>query len=870
MLLILVLALPAQSSPEPWWSRTPLARTTPPAASAHPVDAFLLDRLKREGMTPAPEVDRLSLYRRLCFDLTGLPPSPDAARAFAADNRADAVERAIGSLLKSPAHGERMARLWLDVAHYGDTHGYDKDKQRPNAWPYRDWLIRAFNADMPYRDFATYQIAGDMLQGSGPGGVEALGFLAAGPWDFIGHAEVPETKIDGKIARHLDRDDIVTTVTNTFLGITVQCAQCHDHKFDPVTQADYYRLQAVFAAIDRADKPYYADAETEKKARQADAAIADAKARREALTTRERQLLGGETAKIEAEIAGLAKPAPGKDPHFGWHSAISPKADKAEWIQIDLGESQSVAMASLHPCHDDFNGIGAGFGFPVRYSISVGDNPNGTGNSLLADMTAADVPNPGLAPVTHSGTARGRFVRLTVTRLAPRQNDFIAAVAEMRVLDDKGKNLAQGKSVKSSSSIEAPPRWTAVNLTDGIWFGGDPASRERLVELKARLEKLRMEKLPKAFLDEVAEAEAKLAAAEKARKTLPKPALVYAGTVHHGSGAFRGTGPDGGKPRPIHILRRGNIKQPLDEAAPGAIAAFSHAPAMFDIPGDKPEGERRLALARWIAHPDNPLFWRVMVNRVWRWHFGRGLVDTPNDFGRMGELPEHRELLDYLALWLRDNGGSLHKLHRLLLTSAAYRRAAADNPAARAKDPDNRLFWRGNRRKLDAEALRDSMLAVSGTLDTTMHGPPFQDFVITHPEHSPHYEYEKFDHESKSARRRSVYRFIVRSQQQPFMTVLDCADPSQLVDRRNETNSPLQALALLNNDFVLVMAREFATRLDKEGGDTRAKISRGAELALGRLPTPEEASILAGHADRHGLAATCRVIFNLNAFAFVD
>ena len=182
-----------------------------------------------------------------------------AARAFAADNRADAVERAIDSLLKSPAHGERMARLWLDVAHYGDTHGYDKDKQRPNAWPYRDWLIRAFNADMPYRDFATYQIAGDMLQGSGPGGVEALGFLAAGPWDFIGHAEVPETKIDGKIARHLDRDDIVTTVTNTFLGITVQCAQCHDHKFDPVTQAELgvdedgevcYYLQMAILDID--------------------------------------------------------------------------------------------------------------------------------------------------------------------------------------------------------------------------------------------------------------------------------------------------------------------------------------------------------------------------------------------------------------------------------------------------------------------------------------------------------------------------------------------------------------------------------------------------------------------------------------------
>lgn len=870
MFLTLAVAMLAQPNPGAWWSREPLARAIPPRASAHPVDAFLLDRLNREGLTPAPEVDRHSLYRRLSFDLTGLPPSPEAVRAFAADARPDALERAIDSMLKSPAHGERMARLWLDVAHYGDTHGYDKDKPRPNAWPYRDWLIRSFNADMPYRDFVTWQIAGDMVPGSGPGGIEALGFLAAGPWDFIGHAEVPETKVDGRIARHLDRDDIVTAVTNTFLGVTVQCAQCHDHKFDPVTQTDYYRLQAVFAAIDRADKPYYADSGTEKKVAQAESRMAAAKARRDALASRERQLLGPEAARLEADIASMSRPAPGKDPRFGWHSAIRPKAESNEWIQVDLGESKPIAKVALHPCHDDFNNIGAGFGFPVRYSISVGDNPDGTGNSLLADKTAADVANPALATVTHSGGARGRYVRLTVTRLAPRQNDFIAAVSEMRVLDDKGGNLAQGKPTRSSSSIEAPPRWTAANLTDGIWFGGDPASRDRLDELTARLVRLRMTKLSKAFLDEMAVADTELASAESARKALPRPALVYAGTVHNGSGAFRGTGPDGGKPRAIHVLRRGNIQQPSEEVGPGAIASLTHAPAVFDIKADQPEGARRLALARWITHDDNPLFWRVIANRVWRWHFGRGLVETPNDLGRMGDMPAHRELLDHLALWLRDNGGSLHKLHRLLLTSAAYRRSPAETPTARAKDPDNRLFWRGNRRKLDAEALRDAMLAVSGTLDTTMHGPPFQDFVITHPEHSPHYEYDKFDHGSKVARRRSIYRFIVRSQQQPFMTVLDCADPSQLVDRRNETNSPLQALALLNNDFVLVMAREFAARLENEGGDTPKRIARAVELALGRLPTSGEASVLAEHAERHGMPSVCRVIFNLNAFAFVD
>jgi hypothetical protein len=206
----------------------------------------------------------------------------------------------------------------------------------------------------------------------------------------------------------------------------------------------------------------------------------------------------------------------------------------------------------------------------------------------------------------------------------------------------------------------------------------------------------------------------------------------------------------------------------------------------------------------------------------------------------------------------------------LLLTSAAYRRAATDDPEARAKDPDNRLLWRGNRRKLDAESLRDAMLAVSGTLDSTMFGPPFMDFVITHPAHSPHYEYDLFDQADKKARRRSVYRFIVRSQQQPFMTVLDCADPSQLVDRRNETISPLQALALLNNDFVLVMSRELAARVEGESPVAAGRVARAVELALGRPATATESAALEEHARRHGLASACRVIFNMNAFAFAD
>ena len=262
----------AEAQPR-WWSFRPLSRPSLPALSTTdanrvrtPIDAFILAKLREKGLTPSPEADRRTLIRRLTFDLIGLPPTPEEVDTFLADDRPDAYERLADRLLASPQYGERWGRHWLDVVHYGDTHGYDKDKPRPNAWPYRDYVIRAFNADRPYRRFVQEQLAGDVLFPGTADGIEALGFIAAGPWDFIGHAEVPESKIDGQIARHLDRDDMVANTMNTFASLTVQCAQCHNHKFDPIAQEDYYSLQAVFAALDRADKKYYSDPAIAKKA----------------------------------------------------------------------------------------------------------------------------------------------------------------------------------------------------------------------------------------------------------------------------------------------------------------------------------------------------------------------------------------------------------------------------------------------------------------------------------------------------------------------------------------------------------------------------------------------------------------------------
>jgi hypothetical protein len=303
---------------------------------------------------------------------------------------------------------------------------------------------------------------------------------------------------------------------------------------------------------------------------------------------------------------------------------------------------------------------------------------------------------------------------------------------------------------------------------------------------------------------------------------------------------------------------------------PGALGMLDFQPARFALSPDAPEGERRLALARWITHRDNPLTWRSIVNRVWQYHFGAGIVATPNDFGHNGAKPTHPELLDWLAAGFRDGGGSIKSLHRLIVTSAAYRQSS-NGIEGRGVDDGNALLWRQNRRKLEAEALRDAILTASGRLDLRMGGPGWQDFVIERPEHSPHYEYGLADPEDETTWRRSVYRFIVRSQTQPWMTALDCADPSMRVDRRNESISPLQALTLLNNGLMLSQARHFAARLERERpGDLSGQIDRALALTLGRSPSPEERAAFVAFAERHGLPNLARTIFNLNEFAFVD
>ena len=683
-----------------WWSLRPL--TKPAGAS---IDEFIRARLQTAGLKPSPEANRRTLARRVYYDLHGLPPTPEEIEAFVNDRAPDAWERLVDRLLASPRYGERWARHWLDVVHYGDSHGYDKDKPRPNAWPYRDYVIRAFNGDKPYDRFIREQIAGDVLYPEDPNAFVATGFLAAGPWDFVGHQELREGTMEKDNTRLLDRDDMVATTISTFVSMTAHCARCHDHKFDPIPQTDYYNLQAVFAGIDRADRPYHEDPATH-----------------------------GEIQRLVREKHAL-------------QLKLQPLLDKVEFASspeiVDL--DSAIQDASLQIAH---------IGQP---------------------KTKADA-------------------------------DLKAELEARRIRDRERRK-------KLVDAIVGPEIYAEID--------------------QKQLEMKRFDSLFASF---------------SGLKT------VYSGAAYFTrAGAFRPSL----EPRPVAIPKRDK------GAVPGALTTI---PVPFELK-DGSERSRRAALANWIASKDNMLTWRSIVNRVWHYHFGAGIVDTPSDFGRMGSKPTHPELLDWLAVWFRDEAnGSLKELHRRILLSATYKQSSAHREDGAKLDADNRLLWRMNVGRLDSESVRDSVLAVAGKLDLTAGGPAVRWFWFKD-DHSPVYDYARFDPDAPGAYRRSIYRFVVRSVPDPFMERLDCPDPSVLTPVRTTTLTAIQALTLLNNPFVVRMAEHFAARLRAGGGDA---VEQAVRLCFGRAPNANEKQQFSGYAQKHGLENLARLLFNSNEFLFVD
>ncbi len=868
-----------------WWAFQPLKRPAPPAVRERawvrtPIDAFVLGRLEAERLHHSPEADRRTLIRRLTFDLHGLPPTPEEIARFLNDEDPDAYEKLVDRLLASPRYGERWGRHWLDVVHYGDTHGYDKDKRRDHAWPYRDYVIRSLNEDVPYARFVREQVAGDVLEPGDPKGVIATGFIAAGPWDFVGHVELGEQTVEKLKTRLIDRDDMVANTMSTFVSMTVHCARCHDHKFDPIPQLDYYRLQAVFAGVDRGDRVY----DTREAGRRREELGRERRAASDRLAAIERKiaaLAGPEVARLEAGVKSLREQlaqAPrggtgikGISPSNGYHSAVHATPDVTSWVQVDLGRSVPIEEVRLVPARPVDFADTPGFGFPVRFRVEVSDDPEfGKGRAVaVVDEERPDLPNvedePYLIP---AGGRSARFVRVTATRLWKRSNDYVFALSELEVVS-RGENAARGAAVSALDSIEGG-LWGRAYLVDGFDSrrarpGEDDPVAARRHQLLARIREFERDRrrVVEASIDPGLRSDREAARKEVADldariQALPTGEMVYAVRSH--------------APRPISVLRRGEVEQPGEAVGPGSLSCVPGLDAVFaSHPGD--EGKRRAALAEWIASPVNVLTWRSIANRLWHYHFGRGLVDTPSDFGRNGSKPTHPELLDWLAVELRDGGKggrSLKAIHRLIVCSAVYRQSSRDDPASARVDADNRWLWRMNRQRLDAEELRDSVLAVSGTLDSKMGGPGFELFRFKD-DHSPIYDHtapEAID--NPRVRRRTVYRFVVRSVPNPFLDCMDSADPNINTPVRSTTITALQALALLNDLFVVKQSREFARRLESIDGDPGRQVEAAFVGALGRPPSPKEREALAVYVRKHGLANACRLLFNTNEFLFID
>ena len=874
---------------EHWWSLRPLIKPPIPEVVApfrgwglNPVDQFVASAWVEKQLGPAPMADRRTLLRRVYFDLIGLPPTPEEMSDFLADPDPLAYERVVDRLLDRPQYGERWARFWMDLAHYAETHGHDQDRPRPNAWPYRDYLIRSFNRDKPYARFVQEQIAGDVLWPADPEGYVAMGFLAAGPWDESSLKDIQEGTLDRQIARYLDRDDMVTTAMSTFVSSTVHCARCHEHKFDPISQEEYYRLQAVFAGVDKGERPYDSDPAFGQQRRAVQAQIAALPMQ---VANQDPLLLNAEhaaeVASFESRVKASVSPWTVLSPEVlkseqgstltrqpdGSYLATGPRPEKDVYVLTSPVDLPRITGLRLEVLVDDSLG-------------HKGPGRQDNGNLHLNELTVTVAPSgdPSAAkPVKlirpradfnqsgwtiemaldgNPGTAWGVYPEVGKSHLA------VVEFAEPVALEGGAILTVRLEQTHGGGHLIGRPRISVTDLSTPLPLTTEvlPSQISDILKIELPQRTAAQQAILSGYVVNL-RLEQELAA-------LPAQEFVYAA-----SSAVR---PEGGfvptkMPRMIQVLKRGDIRKPEKEVTPGALSCLPQLKGDLVVPDLTQEGPRRAALARWLADPENVLTWRSVVNRVWQRHFGRGLVDTPNDFGRMGSLPTHPELLDWLAVTFREHGGSFKELDRLLVTSATYRQSSQTKAEYAERDVDARYLWRMPRTRLDAESVRDAVLQVTGKLDPKMGGPSVKQFIQTAGIHvTPTVDYLGYDVDHPDNYRRSVYRFIFRTLPDPFMETLDCADASQLTPVRNTSITALQALATLNNRLMVRQSEHLAARLMRDAPDLPAQVNRLYELVLNRPPTDLERQAVVQHATQFGLPNACRVLLNCNEFLFVN
>ncbi len=937
------------------WSFKPLALSH----GDHSIDEFIATKLMENGLTMSPEADRIRWLRRVSFDLTGLPPKPEQASAFLQDGRSDAFEHVVDELLSSERYGERWAQHWLDVVRYADTHGFEVNTERPNAWPYRDYVIRSFNKDTPYDRFIQEQIAGDALEEDA-----ATGFLVTASVLLPGQIGKDAPSI--RLARQDSLDEIVNNIGQSFLGLSVGCARCHDHKFDPITAKDYYAMQAFVAGVEYEDREMRSEeAEAKKKdaaplrqqVKEIDERLAQFVPLARPGSTR-RVMVAKENvetfAAIEAKFVRFTIMDANLHPTFG---LIEPCIDEFE-IFTDEPEPRNVALAShgtrvtasgsndsdshkLEHINDGQPGNarswmsstkGRGwvqFELPQATRIArvvwsrdrTGEFTDRLPTAFMLNvglteekltMVAESVP---LRPTAGAGplnTDRFQPVRASKLRFRIRDtNSLEPCLDELEVFNVAGENVALtrfGTTATTSGNTIVADRHEPNFVNDGqygnerSWMSNEPGKGWVELEFPSEQEIARVlwsrdrtgkfvDRLPIEYEIEVrigdqwnlvadsTDRQPHIAGmsrgpeftlagltsedADAADRLLKKKAELERRiqAAESGQQAFAGKFRT---PDEIRLLSRGDPEQPKEVVLPAVITALD----AICLSNETPEQDRRRALADWIASPKHPLTARVMVNRIWQGHFGSGIVQTPSDFGNNGIKPTHTELLDWLATEFIRSGWSIKHMHRLIVLSKTYRQTShsASSPLAQTTDAEVRLLWRYPSHRLEAECIRDSMLAVSGLLNQKMYGSGF-DLFDKRGGLSGFNPIEKLTPENQ---RRMIYAHKVRRETETVFGAFDCPDAGQSAAIRRHSTTPIQALNLLNSRFTLEVSKAFSERVLRESGDNlQDQVQRAFQLSFNRNATAAELQDIEPIVREHGLIVLCRVLFNSNEFLFI-
>lgn len=870
-----------------WWSLQRLSRPAVPpspddaAPLTNPIDAFVTAKLKEHKLELSPPASPDTQIRRVYFDLIGIPPPPEVIEAFRADPSDARYAEIVDRLLASPEYGERWARHWLDLVRFGESDGFERNAPRGQMWHYRDWVISAFNRDLPYDEFARQQIAGAAFLKDPYEVAAAEGFLVAGVHNTV----VGSSRIMQLLARQDELEDLVGNVGQTFLGLTLNCARCHDHKFDPITQKEYYQLVATFNGVNHGTRSVRSESD--------DGKLQQKREQRRQLTE--------ELQRIEepARRAVLAKSVPAEAvtataslaPRLSWSFDTGP-SERVAGLGLELKGDAHIAAGKLVLDGDGDYAISAPLPFALQEKtleawLELDDLDQQGGGVVSVETPGGEVfdaivfaeqePHRWMAGSNGFGRTRS-FGGSAETVLAPQRIHIAMTWSAAGIVTAYRNGEAYGQSYQTG----APPAFETGKSQLLIGLRHSPAGSGRLfkgkvlgVQLHERV--LTAEEIATAARSQglfVSEREllAELSEKERIRRSELQQQLTDLTTEMKQleSLAQREVYTQvSGQPQETLFLPRGDVMKPGEVMISGttqALAACVHS--NFELDAAASDLERRRQFANWVTHPDNPLFHRVIVNRLWQWHFGGGFVSTPSDFGFNGGQASHPELLDWLSGELQRQNYQLKPIHRLIVCSQTYRQGSAARPEALALDSDNRWLWRKSPVRLDAEIIRDSMLAVTGKINPLRGGPGFKDVTIVDKGDGTTFYLER-DAEEPDLNRRTIYRFSPRGGRSALLDSLDCPDPSTATPRRTVTTTPLQALSLLNSPFVLRMSAALAERAQSQDSSKEKQVVWMFRQVLGRPPAADELAAAVALSEKHGAAAVARGLFNSSEFVTV-